>query len=87
MAARAGAIALVAMPYAAHACDQCMGAKDPNLRPAVNGAIFFMLGTVGFMAGLVGLCMFRLAKRSNSPLAPHQQLVQMMTMPERPNHV
>ena len=69
-------LALAALPYAmpaaARACDQCMGGKDPNIRPAVNGAIFFMR---------------YLAKRARMPLAPHEQLVQMMTMPEGPNHV
>jgi hypothetical protein len=75
------------MPMAAHACDQCMGGKDPNIRPAVNGAIFFMLGMVALMATGVGFFMRYLAKRANSPLAPHIELVQMMTMPEGPNHV
>ena len=68
-------------------CDQCMGGKDPNIRPAVNGAIFFMLGLVALMAGGVGLFMRYLAKRAHAPLAPHEQLMQMITMPERPNHV
>jgi hypothetical protein len=80
-------MALVAMPGATRACDQCMGGKDPTIRPAVNGAIFFMLGLVAMMATGVGFFMRYLTKRANAPLAPHVQLVQMMTMPERPNHV
>ena len=84
-------LALAALPYAmpaaARACDQCMGGKDPNIRPAVNGAIFFMLGMVALMATGVGLFMRYLAKRANSPMPPHIELVQMMTMPESPNHV
>jgi hypothetical protein len=84
---RMAVLALVAMPMAARACDQCMGGKDPNIRPAINGAIFFMLGMVALM--LTGLsCFMRyLAKRAKAPLAPHIELVQMMTMPEGPNHV
>ena len=79
------ALALGAMPLAARACDQCMGGKDPNIRPAINGAIYFMLGMVALM--ITGICLFarHLAKRANTPLAPHQEL--MMTMPEGPNHV
>lgn len=79
------AIALAAMPAMARACDACMGGKDPNIRPAVNGAIFFMLGMVAMMATLVGFFMRYLAKRSHAPLAPHDELLQMMTMPETPN--
>ncbi len=81
------ALALASMPHVARACDACMGGKDPNIRPAVNGAIFFMLGMVAMMATLVGFCMRSLAKRARAPLSPHDELVQMMTMPERPNHV
>jgi hypothetical protein len=81
------ALALALMPNFARACDACMGAKDPTIRPAVNGAIFFMLGMVALMATGVGLFMRYLAKRAHMPLAPHEELVQMMTMPERPNHV
>jgi hypothetical protein len=80
-------MALAAMPCAARACDACMGGKDPNIRPAVNGAIFFMLGIVALMASGVALFMRYLAKRARMPLSPHEELVQLMTMPERPNHV
>jgi hypothetical protein len=78
---------LGALPTAALACDQCMGGKDSNVRPAVNGAIFFMLGMVGMMATGVGFFMRYLVRRANVPLAPHIQLVEMMTLPESPNHV
>jgi hypothetical protein len=81
------AMALAAMPGMARACDACMGGKDPTVRPAINGAIFFMLGMVAFMASGVGFFMRYLVKRAAMPMAPHDQLVQMMTMPERPNHV
>ncbi len=81
------AIGLATLPSMARACDACMGGKDPTIRPAVNGAIFFMLGLVAMMATGVGFFMHYLAKRARIPLAPHEQLVQMMTMPERPDHV
>lgn len=87
LAARWAALVVMAMPCAARACDQCMGAKDPNLRPAVNGAIFFMLGLVALMATGVGFFMRYLSRRARAPLAPHEQLVQLITMPRRPNNV
>ena len=65
--------ALLAAPAAARACDACMGAKDPTIRPAVNGAIFFMLGTVAMMATGVGFFMRYLAKRAKMPLPPHAE--------------
>lgn len=82
--AAAAACALAALPHAALACDACMGGKDPQIRPAVNGAIFFMLGMVALMATCVGLFMRYLAKRANMPLAPHDQL--LMSMPEGQEH-
>jgi len=85
LAARGAVFMLAALPCAARACDQCMGGKDPTIRPAVNGAIFFMLGLVALMATGMGFFMRYLAKRANAPLAPHVEL--MMTMPEGPNHV
>ena len=75
------------MPGIVRASDACMGGKDPNIRPAINGAIFFMLGMVGLMATAVGLFMRYLAKRANTPPAPEEELVRMMTMPKGPNHV
>lgn len=68
------ALALAWAPDAARACDACMGGKDPNLRPAVNGAIFFMLGMVAMMATGVGIFMRYLAKRESMPLPPHAEL-------------
>ena len=69
------AVALCSLPHAARACDACMGGKDPNVRPAINGAIFFMLGMVGMMAGIVGYCMRCLAKRASMPLPPYAELL------------
>ena len=81
-------MALAAMPGVARACDACMGGKDPNIRPAINGAIFFMLGMVTLMAAIVGLFMRYLAKRANLPMPPHAELAQLIpTLPEGPNHV
>jgi len=67
------ALALAAMPVAARACDACMGAKDPTIRGAVNGAIFFMLGMIAMMATGIGFFMRYLVKRAKMPLPPHAE--------------
>ena len=54
------AVALCSLPHAARACDACMGGKDPNVRPAINGAIFFMR---------------YLAKRAAMPLPAYTELL------------
>jgi len=72
----AALVALVSMPAAARACDACMGGKDPTIRPAVNGAIFFMLGMVGMMAGGVGFFMRYLAKRATMPMPAYTEALQ-----------
>jgi hypothetical protein len=69
------AVALGLLPHAARACDVCMGGKDPTIRPAVNGAIFFMLGVVGMMAGGVGFFMRYLAKRAAMPMPAYTELL------------
>lgn len=53
-------------PAAANACSVCMGASDSNVAPAVNGAIFFMIGVVGLMLASLGGFMFHLARRAKS---------------------
>ena len=83
------ALALAAMPARGAArATQCMGGKDPTIRPAVNGAIFFMLGMVGMMATGVGFFMRYLVRPGANARWPRtKNWSQMMTMPERPNHV
>jgi len=63
------------LPTAARACDACMGGKDPTVRPAINGAIFFMLGMVGFMAGGVGFFIHHLSKKAAMPLPSYTELL------------
>jgi uncharacterized protein (DUF983 family) len=67
------AVALTSLPTVTHACDVCMGAKDPAIRPAVDGAIFFMLGIIGMMVTCVGFFMRYLAKRAHMPLPAHAE--------------
>ena len=78
---------LAALPHVAQACDACTGGKDPNIRPAINGAIFFMLGMVGLMASGLGLFVTYLVRRAKAAMPPHEELARMMSLPEEPNHV
>ncbi|MEI9896389.1 MAG: hypothetical protein WDN28_21635 [Chthoniobacter sp.] len=72
---------LALLPSAASACAVCMGATSKT-GPAINGAIFLMLGFVASILGAVGVFAYNLAKRERSPLPPHAELSQMMTAQE-----
>ena len=70
------AAALLGLPKTAMACAVCMGAADSNVAPAINAAIFLMLGFVGaILSGVVGF-MFYLARRAKS--ATHDQEIALM---------
>ena len=74
-----GSFALLALwPAAASACSVCMGATSKT-GPAINGAIFLMLGFIGLVLGAVGAFAYNLAKRARSPLPPHADISQMTT--------
>jgi hypothetical protein len=45
---------LIAAAGEAHACPMCMGAADASNGPALNGAIFLMLGCLGVMFTGIG---------------------------------
>ena len=72
---------LVLWPGAASACSVCMGANSKT-GPAINGAIFLMLGFLVLVLGSIGAFIYNLAKRARSPLPPHAEISQMMTGPE-----
>jgi len=71
--AGAAALALASMPHAARACDICMG--GPATRPAVNWAIFFMLGVVALMATGVGFFIRYLARRARLPMPAYEEFL------------
>jgi hypothetical protein len=56
----------------AHACLTCMGA-DSTTGPALNGAIFFMLGVLGTVFAGIGAVAFSFWRRARSPLPPHAE--------------
>ena len=76
--------ALTHLPATARACTACMGDVNSKTAPAINGAIFLMLGCIGFMLACAASFAFYLMKRANSPLPPHAELAQEMS-PENPS--
>jgi len=77
-----GAAGLVHWPATAGACAACMGDVNSKTAPAINDAIFFMLGCIGFMlASLAGFAIY-LMKRSQAPVPPHVELAQMTNQQE-----
>ncbi len=68
-------IALFAAPKSVLACAVCMSGVDSSVRPAINGAIFVMLGFIGSMLAGVGGFAFYLFRRSRLPHPPHQQFL------------
>lgn len=45
--------ALFTLPSLASACPMCMGAADGKTGPALNGAIFLLLGCIGSMLAFI----------------------------------
>jgi hypothetical protein len=58
-----------------------MGATSKT-GPAINGAIFLMLGFIAAVLGGLGAFAYNLAKRARAPLPPHAEISQMMTKEE-----
>lgn len=69
-------------PQSSQACAVCMGASDSLIAPAINAAIFLMLGFVGFMMLSVLGFMFYLTRRSKAPTPPHEELSQALASME-----
>jgi hypothetical protein len=57
------------------ACAVCMGAPDSKVAPAMNAAIFLMLGVIGTVLGSVGGFVLYLRKRAKSPGADLDELL------------
>jgi len=60
------ATAAVLAPEPANACSACMGGVDTPVAPAMNGAIFLMLGLVGLMLSSVAGFIFYLSRRARA---------------------
>jgi hypothetical protein len=64
----------VTAPQFANACAACMGDPNSNIAKGANGAIFFMLGVLGCIFGLLGTFAYQLYRRSKLPAPPHAEL-------------
>jgi len=67
------AVALAQLPATASACTACMGDASSKTGPAINAAIFLMLGFIGAMLACAAAFGCYLMKRANSPLPPHAE--------------
>lgn len=67
------AAVLACWPHAAEACTVCMGDVNSKAGPAMNAAIFLMLGCIGFMLSAAAAFGFYLMKRAGGPLPPHTE--------------
>lgn len=74
LSATACAAALFA-PKTLLACSVCMGASDSPVAPAINAAIFLLMGFVGSMLAGVAAFGFYLFRRSKMPRPPHEQFL------------
>ena len=64
---------LLHLPATASACTVCMGDVNSKTAPAINAAIFLMLGCIGAMLAAAAAFGFYLMKRANAPLPPHAE--------------
>lgn len=80
------AVLTAALPQTSQACAVCMGASDSAVAPAINAAIFLMLGFVGIMLGGAGGFAFYLFRRGKLPAPPHEELTQMICQEGSRNH-
>jgi hypothetical protein len=68
------AMVFAQLPSTAHACTVCMGGDDSKVGPAMNAAIFLLLGCIGgVLASLAafGICLIR---RARAPLPAGAEL-------------
>lgn len=76
------AVVLAQLPVTASACTACMGDANSKIGPAMNAAIFLMLGFIGAMLACAAAFGFYLMKRANSPLPPHAEFDGLNPTPE-----
>ena len=79
------AVSLAHLPVTASACAVCMGDVNSKTAPAMNAAIFLMLGFIGAMLASAAAFGFYLVKRANTPLPPHSEFASMTDSPEDPS--
>ncbi len=67
---------LCAQSTQAFACAVCFSAADSKTTEHMAAAIWFMMAAVMSVLGGVGAFGFHLWRHANTPLEPHQQLVE-----------
>jgi hypothetical protein len=75
---------LAAVP--ASACSICMGDANSPIAPAMNAAIFLMLGCIGSVLFGVASFALYLRHRSRAPLPPHEELGHLISGLEEGQH-
>ena len=70
------------LPTTASACSVCMGDPNSKAAGAINGALFLMLGFVGFILSALAAFAWVLMKRAGNPVAPHAEIAAMMSAPD-----
>lgn len=75
-------LALIWLPSSASACSVCMGDVNSKTAPAINAAIFLMLGVIGSMLAAAAAFGVYLMKRANNPLPSHAEFADMMNSQE-----
>jgi hypothetical protein len=79
-------LAGLAAAVPANACAVCMGDADSPIAPAMNAAIFLMLGCIGsVLLGVVSFALY-LRHRSSAPLPPHEELGHLISGLEEGQH-
>ena len=63
------AIVLAVLPRTSSACAVCMGGSDSAIAPAMNAAIFLLMGFIGFILAAICGFVFHLYRRSKMPAA------------------
>lgn len=74
---------LLHLPAAARACAVCTGQGDNTTQvdDAMNSAIFFMLGVLTLIMGLIAAVTISLVRRAHNPLPAHVQLAEAFSAP------
>ncbi len=70
------ALAIISQPSTSMACAMCMSATDSQNGPAINAAIFFMLGVLAFVFSGIIYIGYTFVRRAKQPLPPHVEIIQ-----------
>ena len=62
-----------------------MGGADTSVAPAMNGAIFLMLGFVGFMLSSAAGFIVYLARKARAPMRPNAEIARLLSAAQEEN--